>query len=74
MEWISVKDRLPEIEQDVLICYLVTMPDDVIIQAQKVDYIHCIRQFKSKQVVDWAEYTEDIEITHWQPLPQSPSK
>lgn len=72
MEWISVKDRLPEIEQDVLICYLVTMPDDVIIQAQKVDYIHCIRQYKSTQVVDWAEYTEDIEITHWQPLPQNP--
>ena len=72
MEWISVKDRLPEIEQDVLICYLVTMPDDVIIQAQKVDYIHRITQYKNSKVVDWAEATDDICITHWMPLPPNP--
>lgn len=72
MEWISVNDRLPELEQDVLICYLAYMPDGNLAYGQKVDYIHCIRQYKEIQGIDWAEGTEDIEITHWMQLPSTP--
>lgn len=72
MEWISVKDRLPEIEQDVLISYLVDMPDDTIVRGQKVDWIHCIKQYHYGKEVEWAHDTDDITITHWMPLPENP--
>lgn len=74
MEWISVKDRLPKIEEEVLVSYLIDTPDDTILRSQKVDWIHCIRQYHDYQEIDWASGTEDIDVTHWMPLPKPPKQ
>lgn len=69
-EWISVKDRLPEIDQQVLIY----APKDA-------EYSICIAMRTHQKNVDlggmpWF-YPEnsgwwDDEVTHWMPLPDAP--
>lgn len=61
-EWISVKDRLPEHEVDVL-CYTIYQEIEIL-------------QFDES--VKWwtgSEYDyEKEQVTHWMPLPQPPKK
>lgn len=67
-EWISVKDRLPENEDEVLICAYNT---ELKIQSTIVDSYNgygCWTNFNM-------EYNEKIwKVTHWMPLPVAPPK
>jgi len=61
MEWISVKERLPEEGQDVLVC----VNGQVL-----VSYVHGMKGFSS----EWglADNGETIWPSHWMPLPEAP--
>lgn len=67
MNWISVKDRLPEKEQSVLIC-----------QIDRIDSAYgsyTIKQayFNGKLKFIWCSCCSDIqEPTHWMPIPKDP--
>lgn len=60
-DWISVKERLPEDGQDVLVC----VNGQVLIS-----YVHGMKGFSSKWGL--AENGETIWPTHWMPLPEAP--
>lgn len=60
-KWISVKERLPEDGQDVLVC----VNGQVLIS-----YVHGMKGFSSKWGL--AENGETIWPTHWMPLPEAP--
>lgn len=62
MDWISVKDRLPEKEQFVLCCQKGYVP--------RVALFHCDTNylFLSPDCMR----VQFIDITHWMPLPESP--
>jgi hypothetical protein len=64
-EWISVKDRLPEIGIPVLICDMkgVTMDD----RGPEVAFWDESKCFCSTQDFDFI-----LNATHWQPLPNPP--
>lgn len=64
-EWISVKDRLPEINQRVLVWYLH--------KTTNVGYAvgDTLRLNNGSGVKFW-EYHADDRITHWMPLPKPP--
>lgn len=69
MEWISVKDRLPEEEKQVLICIKFgNMPVEYML-----DYI--IKFEGSDPPYIWACTLSDewIRITHWMELPEPPN-
>jgi hypothetical protein len=62
MEWISVKDRLPEKENEEVICY------DGKIVFTGVEY-------SKKNDFEWIECGyKPKNITHWMPLPNPPQK
>lgn len=61
-EWISVKDRQPESNKEVLVCLLYGSGKQVI----KISYWN-------PRVECFDDFLEDI-ITHWQPLPNPPIK
>lgn len=65
MEWISVKDKLPEFSENVLI-------------AIDTDYVILMGQLKSNGWIiyyaDGRKFSGPDIITHWQPLPEPPSK
>jgi hypothetical protein len=63
MEWISVKDRLPEDGKD----YLVTDGDACMVAVYK----NGIKKWDFF-VYDHCWYSEDV--THWMPLPPPPNK
>jgi len=59
MEWISVKDRLPEDGEDVLFYY---------------DYIS-IGWYEDEWFYDSEDkFSAELDITHWMPLPESPNE
>ncbi len=66
-EWISVEDRLPELETNVLV---ITKYNDI--------YIAFPNKFKDKLYWDIVcgcqegSWTQDV--THWQPLPARPNE
>jgi len=62
MEWISIKDRLPDIDKRVLI-YL---SHGVI----KVDERY--KSLYGKQIGNWRYTYPETNITHWMPLPEPP--
>ena len=65
MEWISVKDRLPE-NSDEVIC-LFTGWDDM----------RCYRTLSfDKEYMIWFNWSglEYITVTHWMPLPEPPNE
>lgn len=75
--WISVEEKLPELNQKVLI-YAVGKTDGFIgdnITAISERYI--FRLFPNNEGVEewtspWAYFNTDYKITHWMPLPTSP--
>jgi len=56
-EWISVKDRLPEFEQDILICR--DLGEARIVQTEEY-----------QGSLYWG--TSYNNVTHWMPLPEPP--
>ena len=63
MEWISVKDRLPNDEEDYLIIYLGW--DDLI--------FHKVLYYCKTEKVWYDNNMDEYIVTHWQPLPEPPS-
>lgn len=63
MEWISVKDRLPDLHKEVLIyCY----------PHKAINFGHLAingPDVKGKHCVVWAGL---LPVTHWMPLPEPP--
>ena len=65
--WISIKDRLPEPEKDVLVWYRYTWG------AGFVSYRFGISRWYSN-IKRWYEgcLPKDLEVLYWQPLPEPP--
>ncbi len=68
MEWISVKERLPEMKDDVLVYF----------QSGKNMAVGFLRDMDEDKTM-WGAYTDDelytdcdSEPTHWMPLPEPP--
>ena len=60
MEWISVKDRLPKVNESIL-CYQT-------IYGRSVGVMDDLGQFRFNHPGD------TLKPTHWMPLPEPPSK
>lgn len=71
MEWISVKDRLPELSTSDKWDYDNGYSDKVIVIEQGESYF---AKFK-KDLSEWVVFGRlgCINVTHWMPLPKSPS-
>lgn len=75
-EWVSVKDRLPECNKDVLI-YAVSKSgnsDAVICITERKDYIWFGHEIPMQPYWKdpWQYFHSNYDITHWMPLPQKP--
>jgi hypothetical protein len=84
MEWISVKDRLPDIKdktknssvsEDVL-----TIDSDGLMFVAYLNY-YGISEYRTKEECSWSEQStgcgccsEALDITHWMSLPQPPKE
>jgi len=64
MEWISVKDRLPEDEERVAVLYR---------WEDRKDLIKFIGSYMPYEKA-WVNTLGKITITHWMPLPEPPRK
>jgi hypothetical protein len=71
MEWISVKDRLPEIEQEVLAYGELVDGDKKVYPYMAVCHIYSITKYATFQNIEW-RYGGNDGITHWMPLPPKP--
>ena len=70
-KWISVEERLPEDQQEVLI---VVPSINLHTKAERQDVFHANFWEESKTMASCEEGDfEDGEYTHWQPLPPPPS-
>lgn len=67
MEWISVKDRLPE-DSDEFLCY-VSILDDM---GVKVYDIRILEYFSGAKI--WSCDGTIAIVTHWMPLPEPPKE
>lgn len=64
--WISVEDRLPEIDEDYLV-YTITGSQYMLIWDWERNLFG--------ELIDWGWYDFiNVNITHWQPLPPPPIK
>lgn len=62
-EWISVNDRLPEHDQDVLIC----------VNGNTIDTGYCWGDPYDADSRGWQAYAcMSNNVTHWMPLPELP--
>jgi Protein of unknown function (DUF551) len=64
-QWISVKDRLPEEDQEVLIGWF------QVTASNKQYFAHDVAIFNENEFSGWRKYPE---VTHWMPLPNPPRK
>lgn len=65
MNWISVKERLPEIEENVLF----------VAHTDGYNYVYSGCRLNTCWLVDYAEIVVDkSEVTHWRPLPEPPKE
>jgi hypothetical protein len=65
MNWISVKDKLPEEEQEVLIGWF------QVTASNKQYFAHDVAIFNQNEFSGWRKYPE---ATHWMPLPEPPKE
>jgi hypothetical protein len=70
MEWISVKDRLPKLNEDV-VCIVPLMKKHG--KEKRILYLNCYQ----KNGLRWGNYDGHYEhnvneVTHWMPLPEPP--
>lgn len=64
-KWISVQDRLPEDDQDVLIC----------VNGDTIDTGYCWYSPYHADVRGWTAYAAmRNNVTHWMPLPELPKE
>ena len=72
-KWISVKDRLPEEGQDVLVWYHGSYD---VTYLQKVKPVKLQPpQFNNVEMFEWCFYDfEDVDVTYWHPLPAPPKE
>lgn len=69
-EWISVKDLLPvDSYSQRILAYGV--PKDK--QIPQISEIHFCR-FTTKRGFEYGEYDEELQATHWMPLPEPPKE
>ena len=68
MKWISVKDRLPEIGKDVLICDINHLGVPIAVGKYSPDP----NWSDWETDADFWQGTGDLEVTHWMPLPELP--
>lgn len=77
--WISVKDRLPELDQEVLV-YAVGKIDGFIdthvyaLCSRFVQHIFPSSPGYERWSTPWEYFHTDYEITHWMPLPAGPKE
>ena len=82
-EWISVKDKLPNKDEQYLCCYIGTLSDKPRISIfsfaknlRKVDKY----DFYNKSGAGWYDYDSEWghceidNVTHWMPLPELPKE
>ena len=69
-KWISVNDRLPEIEDDSVLVYFSHGGIDMVYIHDYFDSITCGVDGFGKQL--YTKYYISIGITHWMPLPSPP--
>ena len=78
-EWIPVTERLPELNQEVLV-YAVGKIDGFIgSSAYAITERFLFKYFPSSKGTEkwgspWEYFMEDYEITHWMPLPEPPKE
>lgn len=66
MEWISVKDRLPSIDENVLVY-------DNCFKDVSIGYISDFLNYRKTWITDCGESVSDT-VTHWMPLPEPPKE
>ncbi len=72
-QWISVKDRLPELRQKVLVWYDNGYEVAFLqkFEPPKLQY----PQFNNVEMFEWCFGDfEDFDVTHWMPLPKPPEE
>jgi len=77
-QWISVKDRLPELEQDVLV-YAVGKGDGftdfhIVISKRYVFRLVSTSSGIEEWQAPWPYFNRNYEVTHWMPLPEAPKE
>ena len=73
MEWISVKDRLPEFEEKCLAYYF---PKSPVMEGRIIGILRRIDAPDKKMLrglTDANQFTMAAEVTHWMPLPEPPN-
>ena len=77
MEWISIKDELPEIEEFVLLFDDWQSSSGEKYKDVRVGYLDSFTTMKSSQGIDrscvWGGTEFAFNITHWMPLPEPPN-
>ena len=66
MEWISVKDKMPRINEVVLVY-------DKFIEDVSIGYISEFLGERTVWIIDYGESVSDT-VTHWMPLPEPPKE
>ncbi len=74
-QWISVKDRLPEIpENDYSNCVLLLRADKFIVIARVEKCVRFVRPLQEAVIVETDNGDPIEEFTHWMPLPAAPKE
>jgi hypothetical protein len=78
MNWISVKERLPEYEVDVLLFDDWKSNDGKIYKDVRVGYLREVITRKGSDGIyntcEWGGTEYAFNITHWMPLPEPPKQ
>ena len=67
MEWISVKDRLPEVEEEVLACYYFK-------PFLNKMFVGVLTYFVFDEEPHWQYESIGLTVTHWMDLPELPKE
>ena len=67
MNWISVKDRLPEDERTVLVYY--NFGDKC-----KISFYETLAYYAFDPEPHWQHEGTGLKVTHWMPLPEPPEE